>query len=232
MPLHTESLIQSELLLGRYVFLSASIPESARWKGNYDPYEITDAVVAAVRAVFTASGRLVCAVHPTIAPLLLNVANAFPPLPGQEPLTRIYQSEYFSAQLVAETRQLERRPDLGEIIWTPAATAVLEDERREGSLRIMRRRMLEDGKPAAAIFVGGMEGIRSEFDLFRRLYPKRPVYPLARPGGAAAELVREIDSPLSSDLASGDVYPILMDNVVADIARSLDSSPDSSELRG
>ena len=77
MALRFESMRQSEVLAGRAVFLSASIPDQSRWHGEFDVREITDAVVAASRAVLTADGVLVTAAHPTIAPLLLYVAGEF-----------------------------------------------------------------------------------------------------------------------------------------------------------
>ncbi len=140
MPLRVEEMVRSRALEERFVFLSASIPDPRRWVGEYDVFEITDAVVAAVRAVFTASGRLVCAVHPTIAPLLLNVGSAFPLEEREKPLVLIYQSRFFEEAIVPETKQLELRPGLGLIRWTSVREHVDPTQRRQESLSLCGRR--------------------------------------------------------------------------------------------
>ena len=38
--------------------------------------------------------------------------------------------------------------------------------RWDRSLEVLRRQMFEETKPDAAVFVGGMEGIRAEYELF------------------------------------------------------------------
>lgn len=222
MPLRIESMVQSTALKERYIFLSSSIPDPERWVGKYQPYEITDAVVAAVRAILTSTGRIVCAAHPTVAPLLLSVASTFPLEERKTPLVLIYQSELFSEVVVEETRQMEERPGLGEIRWTKAGPGDHVEGDRSRSLAIMRRAMLQESDPAAAVFIGGMEGIPEEFEMFGELYPSRPVYPLARPGGAAAQLVERVESQLKHQLATSDVYPALMQQIVADLAAHLD----------
>jgi hypothetical protein len=42
------------------VFLSASIPDGRRWEGEFDPLEITDAVIARITAMWTAGGKILC----------------------------------------------------------------------------------------------------------------------------------------------------------------------------
>jgi hypothetical protein len=223
MPLRVEEMVQSRGLNERFIFLSASIPDPQRWTGPYDAFEITDAVVAAVQSVFTASGRLLCAVHPTIAPLLLNVASGFPLENREKPLVLIYQSRFFEEAIVAETKQIALRPGLGVIRWTHVPEPQDPEQKRRESLAVMRQEMLRQGDPAAAIFIGGMEGIGEEFELFRSLFPRRPAYALARPGGAAALLVQEIDSPLVQQLRESDIYPVLLQAVVDDLTGQLEN---------
>jgi hypothetical protein len=40
----------------------------------------------------------------------------------------------------------------------------------------------------AAVFLGGMEGVETEYDTFRRLHPNKPAYPVASAGAAARTL--------------------------------------------
>jgi hypothetical protein len=212
------------VLHGRTVFLSASIPDPGRYEGPFDALEITDAVVAAARAVITAGGVLATAAHPTIAPLLLYVANELPADPTSEVAVHVYQSRLFEDVLPSETRRLFET-GAGQPHWTRAA----ENERPEPgrwneSLRIMRRQMLREQAPGAAVFIGGMQGILDEFDLFREMYPMSPTYPLARPGGEARHLVVRAEfagrsTELGQMLATSDVYPAIFRRVVADFAR-------------
>ena len=207
---------ETESLESRAVFLSASIPDPERWSGSFDAYEVTDAVVAFGRAVLGAGGVLVTAAHPTIAPLLLYIAAELPVESARDRVI-VYQSDLFERVLPAPTLRFEEA-GVGELRWTPAAEGdTPEPGSWDNSLRTMRRQMLEEADPVAAVFIGGMEGIRDEFELFGEMYPDRPLYPVGRPGGEAADLAetQELRIP---DLHDGDVYPALFRRVVADIA--------------
>jgi SLOG cluster3 family len=218
----TLSFISSEPdseLRGLTVFVSASIPDPTRWTGEANALEITDAVVALARATLTAGANLVTAAHPTIAPLLLYVAAELPR--DVEARIATYQSDLFADVLPAATRRFEKE-EIGRFVWTKAAA---NDRPVPGywdaSLERMRRQMLRETNPSAAAFIGGMEGITSEFALFKEICPGRPVYPLGRPGGEARRLVHEVDSPLHDDLANGAVYPALWRRVLGDLKARL-----------
>jgi hypothetical protein len=77
--------------------------------------------------------------------------------------------------------------------------------------------MLLETEPSAAIFVGGMSGIPSEFAMFAELRPGRPTYAIGYPGGEARSLARESDSPLREELLAGSIYPALWRTVLADL---------------
>lgn len=193
-------------------FMSGSIPDPVRWKGAFEPLEITDAIVSFARTCLIQGHKIVTAAHPTLAPLLLYVAAE---LPRQEQVSiRIYQSLLFEDILPTATRRFEAE-GIGEIIWTEAAAG---EEPVPGkwdeSLRIMRLQMLHDTKPDAAVFVGGMEGINQEFNLFRREFPNRPTYALGHPGGEAANLDTRHTGELRQSLAQGNLYPVLWQAVV------------------
>lgn len=148
----------SDKLRGRFVFLSASFPSPARGPEYYEtarPFEITDATVAAARAVLGARGRLVFGAHPTIAPLILSVGRGFLEdfAEKERPLVYVYQSELFKMSVPEETEQLQAE-GIGKIHWVPAV-----DNDREKSLLRMRVEMISDTEPIAAVFIGGMEGV-------------------------------------------------------------------------
>jgi len=202
-------------LAGRSVFLSTSIPDPERWSGYADPLEITDAVVSLARACLTAGLGVVTAAHPTIAPLLLYVAAELP----AEHAARIviYQSELFDEVLPPATRRLAEE-GIGEMVWTPAEPGEEPVPGRwDGSLLRMRQQMLREVEPAAAVFVGGMEGIAEEFALFAEIRPKAPVYPIAAPGGEARRLIERLPDPRLPELLESRVYPTLWSRVLDDL---------------
>lgn len=198
---------------GRVVFLSASIPDPTRWKGEYDPFAITDAVVATARVVFTRGGTVLTAAHPTVAPLILQVADGFPGASTQT-MVILYQSSLFSEVISPATREMMER-DYVRVVWTPASPG---DRPVPGewasSLETMRSAMLTEVPLTAAIFIGGMEGIADEYELVGASHPEAARYALGRPGGQAALLSNE--GNLGSELASNDLYPWLLELVMND----------------
>jgi hypothetical protein len=184
------------------IFLSASIPNPSDWTGPYDTLEITDAVVAFARVFLTAGVRIVSAAHPTIAPLLLYVAAEIEP--EQSERVVIYQSQLFEDVLPTATRRFEA-DGIGRIIWTENRGGDPRDRRTWGpSVDHMRRQMFAESNPEAAVFIGGMSGIRDEYDLFTTEFPDRPRYALGRPGGEARALSEQTDTPLRRSLLLDD----------------------------
>jgi hypothetical protein len=209
--------VASELnqLAGKSIFVSASIPDPNRWKGVSDALEITDAVVAVAREVLSRGGRLITAAHPTIAPLLLYVAAELPPT--SEPRVVVYQSAVFDAILPEATLRFEAE-GVGSIIRTAAVEGEPPDpSQAPQSLDLMRRQMLTDEVPIAAVFIGGMAGISVEHNLFRELRPQSPTYALGHPGGQARSLVDSSPSAVQELLMDGDVYPAVARAILDDI---------------
>jgi hypothetical protein len=203
-------------LLGRAVFVSASIPDPDRWEGPFDALEITDAVVAIARAVLAAGGRLVTAAHPTIAPLILYVAAEQPPL--GTPTVTVYQSEVFDGSM-PEAISRFRDEGVGLVIRTPRIADEPPDPRRAPqSLAVMRDRMFADPTLTAAVFIGGMTGIPREHALFSQAHPTAPMYALGRPGGEARSLVEASPSEMRYMLSAGNVYPAIARSIVTHIA--------------
>lgn len=228
--------IVSQSLKGKLIFLSASFPSKQRDPADFRlarPFEITDAILAATRAIFEVTGGLVFGGHPTISPLVLSIGrdflNEFPK--EERPFVHIYQSEFFEGKIPEETLRLKDE-GIGEIYMTPA----MGNDREENLLE-MRRRMLET-KPIAGLFIGGMEGVykagsdTSEFALFKKFCPGRPIYPIGLTGGASQILLSRIlkhEEPLqwryklikTEDLQKPAPFSVLMSKVVSDIIAQL-----------
>jgi len=218
MPVRDDSVSAPRTLRHHNVFLSASIPDPKRWDGPFDALEVTDAVVAAGRSVLALDGVLVTAAHPTIAPLLLYVAAEFPAT--EEPSVIVYQSELFDDVLPEPTRRFGE-DGIGDLRWTPRVAGESPTPGRwNESLALMRRQMLSEADPIGAVFIGGMSGIIDEFELYRDLFPLRPVYPIGRPGGEARALAPRVESRVPH-LFDGESYPVLFRQIMADIADEL-----------
>jgi len=202
----------------RSIFLSSSIPNEAYQEvhGEIDPLEITAAVVAVVRGALMSGTTIVTATHPTIAPLILYVAEETRGLPGAAvPPAIVYQSLLFRPVMPAETMRLATEAG-AELIWTPAAPG---DRPERGfwdrSLEVMRNQMLRHPSIVGAVFIGGMEGIEQEHALFRELRPGLPVFAFAAPGGQAGALVDASHSDAREQLRVSRVYPAVFRTIAA-----------------
>ena len=113
---------------------------------------------------------------------------------------------------------------LGRIEFVPAEPG---DRPERGlntaSLDRMRKAMLaKENDPAFAIFIGGMDGIRAEYDEYRTHFPGRPVYAVGAPGGTARELAAEFMETQgyrrvnTVELLRSAEYGALMDDILAD----------------
>ena len=168
-------------LSGARVFLSASFPSGQRGAGfrPYDAVAVAEAVTALAQSVLTAGGRLVFGAHPTISPLVLLVAGEL----GRLEVVEIHQSRHFEGRVPQETLDLVDR-GYGIIRWSAADPA----DDLAASLHRMRREMLGESPLAAGVFVGGMEGVREEYEMLAELQPLVPRVPLRAPGGATRGL--------------------------------------------
>jgi hypothetical protein len=190
------------------VFLSASFPSGERGQRfkPYDPAAISAAVRALARAMLLADGRIVFGAHPTITPVVLLAAGEF----EVKGAIDIYQSVYFADQIPDETLRLV---ELGYGALHMIDADPTGDLRL--SLELMRRAMFTQQDLVAGIFVGGMEGIRDEYDLFAELRPDAARLPLTAPGGAAREL------PIGTDPVSQGLAPVLGDEHYPVVAREI-----------
>ena len=174
------------------IFLSASVPVIGR--GNY--YETADPflIQSAVREFVTvALGRrlIVWGGHPAITPMVwavcedlgVNFAKA----------VVLYQSKFFADIFPEENRRF------GNVEYVEAVPAD-----REASLLQMRRAMLGRKDLAAAVFIGGMEGILDEYSLFAEIHPGGKVLAVPSAGGAARQLAERLGVAGEADVQNVD----------------------------
>ena len=158
------------------IFLSASVPVPGR--GNYfetaDPFLIQSAVREFVTVVL---GRrvLVWGGHPAITPMVWAVCEDLGVDYARAGV--LYQSTFFADVFPEENQRF------GNVQYVEA---VPND--RAASLLHMRNAMLSRDDLAAAVVIGGMEGILDEYKLFATVHPSATVRAVPAPGGAARQL--------------------------------------------
>lgn len=156
------------------IFLSASIPLPGReFYGTADVLAIRDAVKALVTIAIN-DYRIIWGGHPAITPLIRQVMSSMQSN-VQEHVT-LYQSRFFENQFPSDNFEFEN------VILTPNLGSIPE------SIDEMRLQMIGDNAFQYGIFIGGMQGIIDEFNLFKKLHPQALVFPIASTGAAAKEL--------------------------------------------
>ena len=163
------------------IFLSASTPLPERDPKYYDTSDIIairDSVIALATSVIP-KHKLVWGGHPSITPLINFVSKKLG-LDIQEHI-RIYQSKFFEKYYPEDNNEFDN------VILTPVF------ENREDSLRLMREIMLGKHKYSAGIFIGGMEGIEDEYQMFKEFHPNAIIIPLASTGAATKLLFQNME---------------------------------------
>jgi hypothetical protein len=161
------------------IFLSASVPLIGR--GTYhetaNPFLIQLAVRELVIAVIR-QHKLVWGGHPAITPMIWSICEDLGVSYAESVI--LYQSKFF------EDRYPEENTHFRNVIFTDA----VGNDRAE-SLLAMRKAMLSRPSLTAAVFIGGMEGVEVEHDLFKQCHPDRKILPVPAAGGAALNLARD-----------------------------------------
>ena len=165
------------------IFLSASVPVPGRGRffETADPFLIQLAVRQLVVATIR-EWHIVWGGHPAITPMVWNVCEDIG-VSYAERFT-LYQSEFFESDFPEENHRFQ---NLVVVKGVPGD--------REASLAALRREMLSRPDLRAAVFVGGMEGVIQEYELFREYHPAAPVLPVTASGGAARELAVVLNMP-------------------------------------
>ncbi|WP_374343049.1 hypothetical protein [Azonexus sp.] len=165
------------------IFLSASIPiiGRAHYHETANPFLIQCAVRELVVAVIR-THQIIWGGHPSITPMIWSICEDLNVDYARAVV--LYQSRFF------EDRFPEENQRFGNVIFTDD---VAED--REASLLKMREAMLSRQDLTAAVFIGGMEGVEVEFDLFQRYHPDALILPVPAAGGAALDLAKRLAIP-------------------------------------
>lgn len=86
---------------------------------------------------------------------------------------------------------IDRFPDENQRFHNVVFIDPVKDE-KDASLALMRDHMLSRDDLIASVFIGGMEGIDVEYDMFIERHPDAIVLPVPAPGGAALDLAKRL----------------------------------------
>lgn len=163
----------------RAIFLSASVPIAGRGE-FYDtasPFLIQCAVEEFL--VCTLGRRLIVwGGHPAITPMVWAACESLGVSYSQAVV--LYQSKFFQDSYPEENAHFQN------VVYTDN---VGDDRKR--SLGVMRETMLSRADLEAAVFIGGMEGVLEEYELFSGFHPTARIVAVPATGGAAQVLARE-----------------------------------------
>lgn len=160
------------------IFLSASVPlvNRGKYHETANPFLIQCAVRELVISVIR-QHKIVWGGHPAITPMIWSICEDLG-IDYSEAVV-LYQSRFFQDRFPEENQRFQN------VVLTAAVPTDMS-----ASLLLMREQMLSRRDLVAAVFIGGMEGVEAEYDLFIRFHPQAKVLPVAAPGGAALELAK------------------------------------------
>lgn len=186
------------------IFLSASIPSPERDEEFYDTADIV-AIRDAVRALATVvipKAHLIWGGHPSITPLIRFVMDKMEA--DLKKHITLYQSLFFEDIFPDENYSFE------EIKLTPKKNS------REESLELMRKKLIDENEFNVGIFIGGMEGVIEEFELFISRHPKALILPIASTGAAAKILFDNLSQKLDKRLFNDYAYMALFKDLLSE----------------
>ncbi len=179
------------------IFLSASVPESGRkpFDEDCEPQMIQSAVIALATVAF---GRrtIVWGGHPAITPMLWAAAEDLGVQYAKA--VKLFQTKFFEDYFPEDNKRFSN------VTFVEAV-----GNSREQSLHIMRKAMLTSESFDAAVFIGGMEGINEEYEVFRQMHPHAKCIPIAVTGGATRELAKKLRYAIPEDLGPLDFIGLL-----------------------
>ncbi len=171
------------------IFLSAGVPyPDPQRNPDGNIYSIQATLVReAIRGLVSAVAlerRIVFGGQPAVTGFVWDAANS---LDAQDSVT-IYQSNFFRNRTPPQARFFKN------LIWTPNDPDLNEALKMMRSQMIVKRSLVPDGPASfpeydAAVFIGGLDGVEREWELFRQQYPRARVFPIGSTGGAAVRLL-------------------------------------------
>lgn len=176
------------------IFLSASIPVGNRHPKFYktaDIIGIRDSVRALATVVIPQS-HLIWGGHPAITPVIKFVMSRMDAKMNKH--VTLYQSNFYKDKFPVDNAHFR----------TVKYTKKMVDS--TNSLALMREKMIRDNDFKVGIFIGGMEGVIEEYQLFKKAHPNAVVLPVASTGAAAKMIYNEYEQLNEEELLNNYAY--------------------------
>jgi hypothetical protein len=152
--------------------------------------------------------------HPSITPLVLDLANSYPGQQGER--IELVYSAFFADQYTDEMRRLAGTEGVSPT-ETPRAEAPDVASAMASSLTTMRE-VLTEPRIDGVFFIGGMDGLDEEFATVSERHPRALLYFFLAPGGRAATLgSRTEDASQRRRAIFGSAYLLSSRDAVAEI---------------
>ena len=180
------------------IFLSASIPlpdRDPKYIGTADISAIRDAVNALAKVVIP-NAILVWGGHPSITPLIRVILEKLKTDVSKHVV--LYQSGFFSKIFPSDNEHIECIKLINEI-----------KDNKDESLALMRKEMIGGNDFTAGIFIGGMEGVEDEFNLFKQYHPDALLLPVATTGAASLSIYQASPENYMEELNTDYAYMAL-----------------------
>lgn len=156
------------------IFLSASLPDPA--SKNHFPVDplLIHAAVRSFLALVLGRRHIVWGGHPSITPMVRAACSDL----GLKYLdcVTLYQSDFFKDDFPKDNDAFNN------MIIVPKGAD------KADSLAALRNTMFKENEFESAVFIGGMGGIKDEFQLLSSLQPQSTLVPLFATGGVARQL--------------------------------------------
>lgn len=217
------------------VMLSASIPDELQ--NSPQAQDLFSVIMLFTRHILRAGGRLLFGGHPTVTPLVHQVASA---MEHDDEAVQLYQLRLFRDTLpqeVSDQRVFRTIHWSGREKPTPPPASETFKKMVGEDLQPMREEMVQDAQ--AAVFVGGKidgylgdkPGIRDEYDRFMEKHPQGPVYLIGLLQGESQKIIDELEHNGKREpngltdrqlriLHHGQNIDLIVPVVVADIAKT------------
>lgn len=160
------------------IFLSAGIPSPNKkeYYGTTNDAAIAGAVMAFTRVCAEYNIPFYFGGQPAITPLVWSVAKDYNKY--FENLLTIYQSLRWANKTPKEVVYFQK------IVWTQ------EDIDDDTSLITMRTKMFTENKTTLAVFIGGADGVVSEYEMIKELSPQTKIIAFESTGGGSADVFK------------------------------------------
>ena len=197
--------------------------DNSRKSAPIYPARIRDASSALGRAALTHNYRIVCHAHPSVTPMMLQLASD---MGARKASVIVFASEF---DLAYGAVPPFCNWSAGILVVTPNNRLSLN---ARGHAAAMRELMVRTPGMQGAVFIGGRRDVQFDADAFQAAHPFAKCYAIESTGSAAAALAGRPHSNFHGDLDRGLLrdsksYSLIAHRIIQDLSRGYsDGAPE------